>query len=236
PSSSSLFLATPAAMAYRVLLVYLAVFGECQKCPSSNPECFETEDVILLSRKDRTDGDSDGMKPNDGVKLVKRLTDAAVPCTYSKTYAYPAGVKQQDSGGISQMDGRCTDAGEDYVDNTSTATCIFNSNSDGYDYDKWKASQACPYPAGATEYPIVTTQAQCEALFNDFIALGDTVTMNGRTYHTGIGHGVLNGVRGNCFTISYNGKYAVIFQVDIRSWSLEITLATLNYLLDDADP
>lgn len=137
-----------------------------------------------------------------------------MPCTYSKTYAYPATVIQQDSGGVAQMESRCSSAGEDYVNNNCNATCIINSNSDGYNYDKWDATQSCPYPAGATEYPIVTTQAQCKQLFNNFTALGEAVdiTWNGEVYKTGIGHGALIGVRGNCLTIRYNGKNAVIFQ------------------------
>ena len=53
---------------------------------------------------------------------------------------------------------------------------------------------------------------------------------------TGIGHGVLIGGRGNCATISYEGRNAVIFQVDFRSWSLEMTYATLMYLTGGVDP
>ena len=44
-----------------------------------------------------------------------------VPCTYSKTYAYPATVVQQDSGGVAQMENRCDRAGEDYVNNQCEA-------------------------------------------------------------------------------------------------------------------
>ena len=88
-----------------------------------------------------------------------------------------------------------------------------------YDYSQYVASGACPYPAGATQYPTVTTREQCEATFDQFVALGQSVniTMNGETYMTGIGHGVLIGVRGNCATISLEGRNAVILQVDVRS-------------------
>ena len=44
-----------------------------------------------------------------------------MPCTYSKTYAYPASVVQQDSGGVAQMESRCDNAGEDYVNNPCDA-------------------------------------------------------------------------------------------------------------------
>ena len=44
-----------------------------------------------------------------------------VPCTYSKTYAYPATVVQEDSGGVAQMESRCDNAGEDYVNNQCEA-------------------------------------------------------------------------------------------------------------------
>ncbi|CAJ1371007.1 unnamed protein product [Effrenium voratum] len=211
---------------------------ESQTCHPDGVECHDMEDVNLLTHhqhfphrrheggqkihwwKHRRGDDSDD-------DVVTSESDA-VACTYSKTYAYPSTVIQQDSGGVSQMDDRCSDAS--YVDNTSTATCILNSNSDGYDYDVWSADRACPYPAGATEYPITTTQQQCKDLYNNFTDLGDSVTWNGKTYWTGIGHGVLDGVRGNCYTASYNGNHAVIFQVDIRSWSLEITYRTLQQL------
>eukprot|EP00439_Symbiodinium_sp_Y106_P026327 s1169_g3.t1 len=166
------------------------------------------------------------------------LAEGPVPCTYSKTYAYPATVVQEDSGGVAQMESRCDNAGEDYVNNQCEATCIINSNSQGYDYNKWDAVKACPYPAGATEFPIVTNQEQCMQLYDNFTALGEAVdiTWNGEVYKTGIGHGALIGVRGNCLTIRYNGKNAVIFQVDIRSWSLEITQATYLYLTDNENP
>ena len=48
--------------------------------------------------------------------------------------------------------GRCSAAGETYVNNCNEATCLLNSNSDGYDYSKWTGTMACPYPAGATEH------------------------------------------------------------------------------------
>ena len=79
---------------------------------------------------------------------------------------------------------------------------------------------------------------QCMQLYNNFTALGEAVdiTWKGEVYKTGIGHGALIGVRGNCLTIRYNGKNAVIFAVDIRSWSLEITQATYLYLTDGQNP
>ena len=227
------------------------MLGACQKCDPSSAECHETDNVNLLSRRPGDLGMESGAKgPRQRRERRRRrkyyhgnggdddndLGDTAVQCYYNKTYAYPLTVVQVASGNDSQMISRCSDAGEDYVNTSEVATCILNSNGDGYDYDVWYASRACPYPAGATEYPIETTQADCENLYNNFTNLGDYVTMDDVTYKTGIGHGVLKGVRGNCWTMHYNGKYAVIFQVDIRSWSLEVTEATLNYLLDNEDP
>jgi len=201
-----------------------------QKCHPSDPTC-EAEDVNLLTHIHTLSDRSQYKlhKLRDQNHKHGGGTDG-VPCTYSKTYAYPASVIQQDSGGISQMETRCF--AEGFVNNDTDATCLLNSNGDGYDYSGWTAQMACPYPAGATEYPTLTTQADCMDSFNKWVALGQaaSVTMGGLTYVTGIGHGVLNGVRGNCATLSYNGKNAVLFQVDIRSWSLEMTEDTLQYL------
>lgn len=54
--------------------------------------------------------------------------------------------------------------------------------------------------------------------------------MDNIKYKTGIGHGVLYGVRGNCYTIEYGGNYVLLYQVDVRSWSLEMTPGALEYL------
>ncbi|CAK9014225.1 PDZ domain-containing protein, partial [Durusdinium trenchii] len=133
---------------------------------------------------------------------------------------------------------------------------ILNSPGDYYDYGNWDAESACPYPAGATEYPTVTTRVreilfkcgfaadlsdksmvQCEAYYNNFVALGDSITINGTYYKLGIGHGPLKGVRGNCYFMEYEGRYALIFQVDIRSWSFEFTYDTLQYIYNNqGDP
>ena len=202
-------------------------------------EC-QTEENTLLSLHRGGRGSHSGN--NSGTIVEDFLgtgdSSALVACSYSKTYAYPSTVVQQDSGGVAQMVSRCSDAGETYVNNDDEATCLLNSNSDGYDYCKWDGVKACPYPAGATEFPTVTTQAQCQATYDQFVALGEAVNVNinGKTYMTGIGHGVLTGVRGNCVTLSYEGRNAVIFQVDIRSWSLEVTYATLMYLTGGVDP
>ncbi|CAE7251163.1 unnamed protein product [Symbiodinium natans] len=208
------------------------------ECEEANLLSYAAEEDFPWARKRKFRG-----HPHSGYRSCKRaegpsLAEGPVPCTYSKTYAYPASVVQQDSGGVAQMESRCDNAGEDYVNNPCDATCIINSNSQGYDYIKWDAIKACPYPAGATELPIVTTQDQCMQLYDNFTALGEAVdiTWNGEVYKTGIGHGALIGVRGNCLTIRYNGKNAVIFQVDIRSWSLEITQATYLYLTDNENP
>ena len=40
----------------------------------------------------------------------------------------------------------------------------------------WSADLACPYPAGATEYPTVTDQDQCKTYYQNFVNLGDYVT------------------------------------------------------------
>jgi len=45
-----------------------------------------------------------------------------------------------------------------------------------------------------------------------------------------IGHGVLNGLCGDCFIVSYNGLYMVQLQVDVRAWSLEATTEAALYV------
>jgi len=165
-------------------------------------------------------------------------SSAPVACYYSKKYVQPSTFVQEASDDISEMESRCSDAGETYVNNDDEATCILDSDTGGYDYSEWISSSACPYPAGAAVYPTCIGTEQCYAAFDQFVALGQSVniTMNGETYMTGIGHGALIGVRGNCATISYEGRNAVIFQVDDRSWSLEMTYATLMYLTGGVDP
>eukprot|EP00929_Paragymnodinium_shiwhaense_P011122 TRINITY_DN1164_c0_g1_i4.p1 TRINITY_DN1164_c0_g1~~TRINITY_DN1164_c0_g1_i4.p1 ORF type:complete len:254 (+),score=39.11 TRINITY_DN1164_c0_g1_i4:65-763(+) len=166
--------------------------------------------------------------------LTSSTSSSAVACTYSKTYEYPTGVTQADSTDVSQMDTRCSSASESYVDDDSEATCILNSNGDGYDYGNVQSSSACPY----TQETANMTQADCVTQFDEWIALGaTTLTLSdGTEVMTGIGHGVLDGVRGNCAKLTYNDKVAVVLQVDIRSWSLEITYDTLMYLTDNTDP
>jgi len=45
-----------------------------------------------------------------------------------------------------------------------------------------------------------------------------------------IGHGVLNGLCGDCFLIEYEGRYMVHLQVDVRAWSFEATPEASNYV------
>jgi len=45
-----------------------------------------------------------------------------------------------------------------------------------------------------------------------------------------IGHGMLNGLCGDCFLIEYNGRYMVQLQVDVRAWSLEATTEAATYV------
>merc|ERR1711920_733241 len=109
-----------------------------------------------------------------------------------------------------------------------------NNNADGYDYDKWTADQVCMYAVGATP---TLTQAQCKVLYDKWKELGvKKVTVDGTEAMTGIGHGVLNGLRGECAMLTYKGKSAVVFQVDVRTWSVEITKATEEYLLEGETP
>lgn len=64
-----------------------------------------------------------------------------------------------------------------------------------------------------------------------------TVTLAGGIQaKTAIGHGVLSGVRGECALLEFEGRHVVVFQVDIRSWSLEITESTLMYLTNGVAP
>ena len=136
-----------------------------------------------------------------------------------------------------EMISRCSSAGVDYVNTSEDATCIINSNGDGYDYGNVASSSACPYPAGATPW---MTYDECLSSYTKWIDKGATeVTLaDGTTAMTGIGHGVLDGLRGLCAIIYYatTGKTMVVFQVDIRSWSLEMTQATWEYLTEITDP
>lgn len=158
-----------------------------------------------------------------------------VPCTYSKTFTYAGWPIQQDSADTAQMVSRCGNAGIDFVNTADTATCLINSHASGYDYDKWTPQSACPYPLG--QQPGVS-QASCQAEFARWKSLGvRMVTLpGGISAMTGIGHGVLNTVRGECALLEFEGRYAVIFQVDIRSWSLELTESTLNHLTNNVVP
>jgi len=180
--------------------------------------------------KDNDDGDDgDDPSPSD--------PSDGVACTYSRTYRYPADVLQVATpDDTTEMISRCSSAGVAYVNTSEDATCIINSNGDGYDYGNVADTSACPYPAGATPW---MSNAECLSNYTKWIAKGATeVTLaDGTTAMTGIGHGVLDGVRGLCAIIYYEvtGKTVVIFQVDIRSWSLEMTLATWQYLTEITD-
>ncbi|OLP81577.1 hypothetical protein AK812_SmicGene37863 [Symbiodinium microadriaticum] len=180
--------------------------------------------------KDNDDGDDgDDPSPSD--------PSDGVACTYSRTYKYPADEDQvANPDDTTEMISRCSSAGVAYVNTSEDATCIINSNGDGYDYGNVADTSACPYPAGATPW---MSNAECLSNYTKWIAKGATeVTLaDGTTAMTGIGHGVLDGVRGLCAIIYYEvtGKTVVIFQVDIRSWSLEMTLATWQYLTEITD-
>eukprot|EP00434_Breviolum_minutum_P023863 symbB.v1.2.021055.t1/scaffold1800.1/size100811/7 len=76
-------------------------------------------------------------------------SSAPVACYYSKKYVQPSTFVQEASDDISEMESRCSDAGETYVNNDDEATCILDSDTGGYDYSEWISSSACPYPAGA---------------------------------------------------------------------------------------
>lgn len=133
------------------------------------------------------------------------------------------------------MVSRCTDEGINFVNTADTATCLINSHASGYDYDKWTPQSACPYPLG--QQPGVS-QVACQTEFARWKSLDvRMVTLpGGISAMTGIGHGVLNTVRGECALLEFEGRYAVIFQVDIRSWSLELTERTLNHLTNNVVP
>ena len=235
--------------AIALFLLPLAV-AICQDC--------DTEDVNLLSvhrdhhqprhRRRHAEkhhkhkkGGGGGGGGGDDDDTPSADTGGYVACTYNKTYGYPDGVVQVDPSStgtpLSELDSRCSENSVAYVDDSEEASCILNSPGTYYDYGNWYASKACPYPAGATEYPTVTTQAQCETYYNNFVALGDNITINGTFYKLGIGHGPLKGVRGNCYFMEYESRYALIFQVDIRSWSFEFTYDTLQYIYNNqGDP
>jgi hypothetical protein len=155
------------------------------------------------------------------------------PCTYSKTFTHAGWPVQQDSTDVAQMVDRCQ--GQHFVNNVDSATCVINSHADGYDYDKWTPQTACPYPLGQS--PDVS-QAQCQAEFTRWKSMGVRMVSlaGGVEAMTGIGPGVFNGVRGECALMEFQGRYAVIMQVDIRSWSMEFTEQTLNHLTNNVNP
>jgi hypothetical protein len=160
-----------------------------------------------------------------------------VPCTYSKTYVNPQQVVQQDSKGISQLVDRCkTDDPPNYINNDTDATCIINSNSSGYDYDIWNAGNICIYWQCMVyeDLSCILSTQQCKTLVSSWLdKQSKKYSYKGTEVFLGIGHGVLKGVRGQCAILEYNNKYAIILQVDIRAWSLEITQAAWKYLLPD---
>ncbi|CAE7681898.1 unnamed protein product, partial [Symbiodinium sp. CCMP2456] len=155
----------------------------------------------------------------------------------ARTYEYPLTELQVATpDDTTEMISRCSSLGIAYVNTSEEATCIINSNGEGYNYGNVADTSACPYPAGATPW---MTNAECLSNYTKWIDKGVTeVTLaDGTTAMTGIGHGVLEGVRGLCAIIYYEatGKTVVIFQVDIRSWSLEMTQATWEYLTEMTD-
>ena len=62
-----------------------------------------------------------------------------------------------------------------------------------------------------------------------------TVSVEGLNYEVAlsIGHGVLNGLCGDCFLIKNNNKYVLQLQTDVRAWSLELTGGANVWLAND---
>ena len=163
-----------------------------------------------------------------------------VKCIYSKTYANPSTVIQQDSGNIKQMIDRCSSNNIDYTNTSETSSCIFNSNSSGYDYDKYTSTNVCIYDPcmiNDKENKCILSTDECKTLVPKWLNKGPKIyNYKGKEVKLGIGHGILNNGRGQCAMLEYNNKYAIILQVDIRAWSLEITEETMNYLINTNDP
>jgi hypothetical protein len=156
-----------------------------------------------------------------------------IPCTYSKTYVNPPPVVQQASGDVQQLVDRCKTLG---INKPDYATCIINSDSTGYDYDIWNADNICVYsPCMIHEdSSCILSTNKCKTLVSSWLdKKSKPYSYKGTEVFLGIGHGVLKGVRGQCAILEYNNKYAIILQVDIRAWSLEITQTAWQYLLPD---
>ena len=163
-----------------------------------------------------------------------------VACTYSKTYANPSSIIQQDSTDVEQMVSRCKSKNKEYINTSDEATCIINSNSTGYDYDKWTPEKVCihnPCMINDDKGNCVITTKKCTDIFTKWKNKGvTTINYDNKEMMLGIGHGVLKGGRSQCAILEYNNKYAAVFQVDARTWSLEITEDTWKYLTDSQDP
>ena len=159
-----------------------------------------------------------------------------VACTYSKTYVNPKSVVQQDSGGVDEMVTRCTSKNEKYVNTSDEATCIINTDGQGYDYDQKTPDNVCVYGSCMiydSDDKCIIDNATCKEMFTKWKNKGVTkINYDNKEMMLGIGHGVLKGGRGQCAILEYNNKYAAIFQVDARTWSLEITEKTWQYLID----
>jgi len=162
----------------------------------------------------------------------------SVPCVFSKTGPYwaPAEPKLgvvQAIEDASELAVRCK-TGE-FIDNDQKATCVINSHGHGYDYDKITPDDACPYPKLMSP---TQTNEQCKAQLDAWIKLGVKMVElpNGIQAMTAIGHGVLDLVRGECALLEFNGRFAAVLSVDIRSFSMEFTLDTLLHLTGGVEP
>lgn len=207
---------------------YLSSQSECaQQCTSTfqslyDPNAYDPLSLIPCTICDKASGCPSSW-------LAQSCVAKGAPC-------------QQDGGcsppnkDISQMCGRCTGQ-PDYSSTTCNTvnnlySCLINSNSGGYNYATWTASQACPY--GACDQTTCTQNVQewldagenTEVQFN----IGSSAVPNYVAAKRGIGHGVQSGERGSISVVKYDDKYALILQVDIRSWSFEFTQATQFYL------
>jgi len=203
-------------------------------CPSGSGACSADDDASLAQIKVRPLPPRSSQPPSVGLAQSSTAGPADfVPCTYSKTYAFPASIVQQDSEGIEGMESRCK--GNSVVNSEDEATCILDNNAFGFDYKYWPVENVCMYSEGATPN---LSQDQCKTLYGKWIENGvKTVKLpDGTEAMTGIGYGALNGLRGECALLKYEGKQAVIFQVSVRYWSLCMTQNTWEYLLDGEDP
>ena len=134
--------------------------------------------------------------------------------------------------------------GKNFLWDSNWNTCILNGQ--GYPLE-W-SSPAC----GNGKYSAAVTPASYITLFTNFqsyalnkaqklanpdgsTAYLTSLVLDGKPIQAAmsIGHGVLNGLCGDCFLINQGSSYVALLQTDVRAWSLELSGGANVYLAAD---